>query len=405
MKLAILSKEPNNYSTRRLVEAAKKRGHTVKVLNTLKFAIDLEKENPDLYYKQKRLSHYDAVIPRIGASITYYGTAVVRQFQQMDVYSANSADGILNSRDKLRSFQILSKHNIGLPATAFVKDKKDVLPAIKRVGGAPIIIKLLEGTQGIGVLLADTQAMATSIIELLQSQKQNVLIQKFVSESKGKDIRAIVVGDQVVAAMRRVAQGQEFRSNVHRGGLTEAVELDERYKETAIRAAKIMGLGIAGVDMLEGKDGPQIMEINSSPGLEGIEGCTKLDVAGAIIDYIAAQVDFPEIDLRQKLSVSKGYGVTEIYIPKGSDYVGKQISESGLLEKDINILSLHTRGKVIPNPKMSRILKANDRLLSFGKLESMRELIPEKTKKRRRPKLKTLRKKDIEMAKSNHEQV
>ena len=266
MKLAILSREPNNYSTRRLVEAAKKRGHKVKVLNTLEFALDLEEETPDLFYKQKRIQHFDAVIPRVGASITYYGTAVVRQMQQMDIFSPNSADGILNSRDKLRSFQILSRHKIGIPATVFVRDKKDILPAIERVGGAPIIIKLLEGTQGIGVLLANTLEMATSIIELLQSQKQNVLIQKFVAESKGKDIRAIVVGDQVVAAMRRVAQGQEFRSNVHRGGKTEVVELSDEYKETAIRAAKLMGLGIAGVDMLEGKDGPQIMEINSSPG-------------------------------------------------------------------------------------------------------------------------------------------
>ena len=265
------------------------------------------------------------------------------------------------------------------------------MPAIERVGGVPIVIKLLEGTQGIGVLLAHTIEMATSIIELLQSQKQNVLIQKFVAESKGRDVRAIVVGDQVVAAMRRVAQGQEFRSNVHRGGLTEPVELDEVYKETAIRATRIMGLGIAGVDMLEGKEGPQIMEINSSPGLEGIEGCTKLDIAGAFIDYIAAKVDFPEIDLRQKLSVSKGYGVTEIYIPEGSEYVGKTIIDSGLNEKDINALTLHRDGKVVPNPKPSRELAANDRLLCFGKLESMKDLIPEKTRKRRKPKMKKLK--------------
>ncbi len=394
MKLAILSKEPGNYSTTRLVKACKKRGHSVKVLNTLKFAIDIEEGSPDLYYNQKRLSHYDAVLPRIGASITYFGTAIVRQFQQMEVYSANSADGILNSRDKLRSFQILSKYKIGIPPTTFVKDKKDVLPAIERVGGAPIVIKLLEGTQGIGVLLAHTIEMATSIIELLQSQKQNILIQKFVAESKGKDIRAIVVGDQVVAAMRRVAQGQEFRSNVHRGGSTQAVELDDVYKETAIRAAKIMGLGIAGVDMLEGKNGPQIMEINSSPGLEGIEGCTKLDIAGSFIDYIAGQVDYPEIDLRQRLAVSRGYGITEIYIPPESEYVGKTIQGSGLHEKEINALTLHRNGMVIPNPKSQRVLEENDRLLCFGKLEAMKALVPPKTQKRRAPKMKKLKKMD-----------
>lgn len=401
MKLAILSREPKNYSTRRLVEACKSRGHSVQVLDTMKFAIDIEAGEPDLYYKQKRISHFDAILPRVGTSITYFGTAIVRQFQQMDVYCPNTADGILNSRDKLRSFQILSRHKIGIPATTFVKNKEDVLPAIERVGGAPIIIKLLEGTQGIGVLLAETQEMATSIIELLQSQKQNILIQKFVAESKGKDIRAIVVGDQVVAAMRRVAKGQEFRSNVHRGGSTEIVELDEVYKETAIRAAKLMGLGIAGVDMLEGKDGPQIMEINSSPGLEGIEGCTKLDVAGAFIDFIASRVDFPEIDLKEKLTVSKGYGVTEIQIPKKSEYVGKTIVNSGLREKDINALSLHRNGKVIPNPKGERVIEAGDRILCFGKIESMKDLVPEKVKRKRKPKLSRLTKKEMDLVRES----
>jgi ribosomal protein S6--L-glutamate ligase len=397
MKLAILSREAKNYSTRRLVEAAKQRGHKVKVLDTMKFALDLEELNPDLYYKQKRVSHFDAVLPRIGTSITYFGTAVLRQFQQMDMFTPNSADAILNSRDKLRSFQILSKHKIGIPATSYVKDKYDVLPAIERVGGVPIIIKLLEGTQGIGVLLAHTLESATSIIELLQSQKQNILIQKFVAESKGKDIRAIVVGDQVIAAMRRVAQGQEFRSNVHRGGRTEAVELSDEYKECAIRAARMMGLGIAGVDMLESKEGPQIMEINSSPGLEGIEGCTKLDIAGAFIDYIAAKVDYPEIDLKEKLTVSKGYGIAELLVPKESEYVGKSIDDSGLREKDINALSLHRDGKVIPNPKGERVLEANDRILCFGKLESMKHLIPEKTQRRRRPKTKKLKETSVVM--------
>jgi ribosomal protein S6--L-glutamate ligase len=237
--------------------------------------------------------------------------------------------------------------------------------------------------------------MATSIIELLQSQKQNILIQKFIAESKGKDIRAIVVGDQVIAAMRRVAQGQEFRSNVHRGGKTELVELSDEYKETAIRAARILGLGIAGVDMLEGKDGPQIMEINSSPGLEGIESCTKMDIAGAFIDYIASKVDFPEIDIRQKLSVSKGYGVTEIVIPSESKYVGRTLEESGLREKDVNVLSLHRANKVIPNPKGERVIEAGDKMICFGKYESMKDLVPVKTQKRRKPKLKKLSQDDI----------
>lgn len=381
MKLAVLSCGPLSYSTQRLREAAVTRGHKVKVLNTLKFSIDLAQGKPDLYFKQKLLSDYDAVLPRIGASITYFGVAVVRQFQQMDVFCANSATSIITSRDKLRSLQVLSRYGIGIPRTTFVRDKKDVMPAIARVGGAPVIIKLIEGTQGIGVLLAENETSAASIIELLQSQKQNVLIQKFVAESKGKDIRAIVVGDQVVAAMRRVAQGQEFRSNVHRGGRTEQVELDDTYKETAIRAAQIMGLRVAGVDMLEGKDGPQVLEINSSPGLEGIEGCTKLDVAGSIIDYIAAQVDFPEIDVRQRLTVSKGYGVSEIFIPEGSEFVGKTIDEAHL--EDVNVLTLYQGSKIIPNPKHTRKLGAGDRLLCFGKMESMRGLVPPKARKKR----------------------
>ncbi|MGY8746782.1 MAG: RimK family alpha-L-glutamate ligase [Pirellulales bacterium] len=390
MKLGILSTSPNCYSTRRLREAALDRGHTCKVLNTLKFSIDVAAGNPALFYRQKSLSDYDAVLPRIGASITYFGTAVLRQFEQMDVFCANSAAGVTNSRDKLRCLQILSRHQLGIPETTFVRDKKDVLPAIERVGGAPVIIKLLEGTQGIGVLLAETQQSAEAIIELLQSQKQSVLIQKFVSESKGRDIRAFVVGDQVIGAMRRVAQGQEFRSNVHRGGKTERVILDENYCETAVRATQILGLCVAGVDMLEGADGPQIMEINSSPGLEGIESCLQLDIAGAIIDYIGAQVDFPEIDIRQRLTVSRGYGVTEIHIPDGSKYIGQQINASGFEDRDINALTLYRDGKVIPNPRSDRELEPEDRLLCFGKLESMRELVPKKTRRNRRPVLKKL---------------
>lgn len=390
MKLGILSCSATCYSTRRLHEAAEQRGHNVKVLNTLKFSIDLQRGEPDLYYRQKQLGDYDAVLPRIGASITYYGTAVVRQFEQMDVFCANTSGGISNSRDKLRSLQILSRHHIGIPTTAFVRDRKDVLPTIKRVGGAPVIIKLIEGTQGIGVLLAETEKSAEGIVELLQSQKQNVLIQKFVAESKGKDIRAFVVGDQVVGAMRRVAQGQEFRSNVHRGGVTESVELDEEYKKTAIRSAQILGLRVAGVDMLEGKDGPQVMEVNSSPGLEGIETCTQLDIAGSIVDYMAAQVDFPEIDVRQRLTVSQGYGVAEITMPDGSIYVGKTIQDSGLREKDLNALTLYRGEKTIPNPRSDRVIEAGDRLLCFGKLESMKGLVPKKTRRKRAPEVQVI---------------
>jgi ribosomal protein S6--L-glutamate ligase len=383
MKLAILSRSPQAYSTRRLRAAAASRGHAVKVLDTLKFSLEVQHGAPELYYGAKRLSHYDAIIPRIGASITYFGTAVVRQFEQLDVYTPNPAHGIANSRDKLRALQILSRHDIGLPHTAFVRRKQDVLQAIERVGGAPVIIKLLEGTQGVGVILADSVKVAEAIIETLQSAKQNVLIQKFVGESSGRDIRAFVVGDRVVASMRRTAMGGEFRSNVHRGGMAEAVELDSVYRDTAVRAAQIMGLKVAGVDMLEGKDGPQVMEVNSSPGLEGIEGATKLDVAGAIIDFIEGQVSFPELDVRQRLTVSASYGVTELHIGEGSELVGQTIAESDLRERDIVVLTLHRGHVVVPNPRGSRVLEVDDRLLCFGKLEAMKDLVPARRRKKR----------------------
>jgi ribosomal protein S6--L-glutamate ligase len=252
------------------------------------------------------------------------------------------------------------------------------------------VIKLLEGTQGVGVILAESVEVAEAIIETLQCARQNVLIQKFVAESKGRDIRAFVVGDQVVAAMRRVAQGMEFRSNVHRGAAAEAIELSDDYRDAAVRGAQIMGLRVAGVDMLEAHNGPQIMEINSSPGLEGIETATKLDVAGAIIDFVAAQVAFPDLDVRQRLTVSRGYGVAEIHIPHGSHYVGTPIGSSGLQERDINVLTLYRGTSVVPNPKSTRLLEPGDRLLCYGKLELMRDLVPERTQRARRPKVQTL---------------
>ncbi len=382
MELAILSRAPNAYSTRRLKVAALDRGHHVRVMNTLRFAIDLSGDQPDLQYLGKPLQDFDAILPRIGASITYFGTALVRQFEQMDVYTPNTANGIANSRDKLRSLQILSRHDLSIPASTFVRDRQDAPAAIQRVGGAPVVIKLLEGTQGIGVILAPDAKTAEAIVETLQSTGTNVLLQRFIAESRGRDVRALVVGDRVVAAMRRVAQGDEFRSNVHRGGHTEAVDIDPAYEKAAVQAAQIMGLRVAGVDMLESATGPLILEVNSSPGLEGIENATGLDVAGAIIEHIDNQVAFPELDVRQRLTVSTGYGVAELLIHESSKYVGQTIEESGLREKDITPLSLHRESAVIPNPKPSRILEAQDRLLCFGNLEQMRGLIPARRKRR-----------------------
>jgi len=387
MKIAILSRAPHSYSTSRLRAAAVQRGHDVKVLNTLRFAIDLTGDEPDLLFRGRQLSTYDAILPRIGNSITYFGTAVVRQFEQMDVYTPNTANGISNARDKLRATQILSRHNIAMPATAFVRNRADVRLAIERVGGAPVVIKLLEGTQGIGVILAPQAKVAEAIIETLHSTNQNVLIQRFIAESRGRDIRALVVGDRVIAAMRRVAIGDEFRSNVHRGGTVEPVELTPEYERAAVRSAQIMGLRIAGVDMLEGDDGPLVMEVNSSPGLQGIETATNLDVAGAIIDYISNEVAFPDIDVRQRLSVSTGYGVAEIVMNAGAEHVGQPLGSAGLWERDIQVLTLHRGTTVIPNPRKGEILEAGDRLLCFGKLEEMRSMIPNRQRRSRVRKL------------------
>lgn len=374
MKLAILSREPKSYSTRRLVDTATQLGHKVRLLDTLRFSLELAQQAPGLLYLGKPLGPIDAVLPRIGASVTYFGTAVVRQFEQMGIYCVNSALSITNSRDKLKSLQVLCKHDIGIPPTTFVRDREDVLPAIDRVGGAPVIIKVLEGTQGVGVILAESHSVAMAIVETLQSARQNVLIQKFVSESKGRDIRAFVVGDRVIAAMRRIGTMGEFRSNLHRGGRSEKVNLTPDFERAAVRAAQILGLRVAGVDMLEADSGPQVMEVNSSPGLEGIEATTNIDVAGAIIEYITSHVDFPEMDLRQRLTAWRGYGVSELTVGPESTLVNRTLAES-LRVRELVVLELKTaKNQVLPNPPDERVLQRGDRLLCFGKLETMRDL-------------------------------
>lgn len=291
MQLAILSLAPKCYSTKRLVQAAEERDHDVSVLHTLRFALNLERNAPGLVYDDVQLPLPDAVLPRIGSSITYFGTAVVRQFEQMGVACLNGSEAIGLAKDKLKSMQLLSKHDIGIPKTTFVRGRRDVDGAIERVGGAPLVVKLVEGTQGVGVVLAPNRMTAVSIIDLLLSQKQRILIQNFVSRSAGTDVRAVVVGSQVVASMRRRSEGGEFRSNLHRGAVAEPIELPDDYRTTAIRAAETLGLRFAGVDMVEGEDGPKVLEVNSSPGLEGIESCTGVDVAGRAVDYIAERVD------------------------------------------------------------------------------------------------------------------
>lgn len=286
MKIAILSRKASLYSTDSLKRAAEARGHEVKVVDYLRCYMNITSHKPKVIYMGHPLEDYDAIIPRIGASHTFYGTAVVRQFEMMGVFSVNESQGIARSRDKLRSLQLLARKGVGLPVTGFAHSTKDVDGLINIVGGAPLVVKLLEGTQGIGVVLAETSKAAESVIEAFRGLEANILVQEFIKEAGGADIRAFVVGERVIAAMiRRAAEG-EFRSNLHKGGSAEKIKLSPEERSTAVRAAKVMGLNVAGVDILRSNHGPLVMEVNSSPGLEGIEKTTGVDVAGKVIQYI-----------------------------------------------------------------------------------------------------------------------
>lgn len=286
MKIAILTQGPRLYSTQQLVKAAQKRDHDIHLINPLRCYMNITSDSPTIHYRGEELPRFDAVIPRIGASITFYGTALVRQFEMMGVYCVNRSMSITRSRDKLRCLQLLSRKGLGLPITGFSHSPGDIQDLIKMVGGAPLVIKLLEGTQGIGVVLAETDKAAESVIEAFLGLKANIMVQEYIREAKGADIRCLIVGGKVIASMQRKARHGEFRSNIHRGGSTSAISLSPQERKTAILAANLMGLNVAGVDMLRSDRGPLIMEINSSPGLEGIEQATGVDVAGAIIEFI-----------------------------------------------------------------------------------------------------------------------
>jgi ribosomal protein S6--L-glutamate ligase len=290
MKIAILSRNASLYSTRRLVEAAEARGHEAHVIDHLICNIEIEQKGPSIYYKDEYLEGFDAVIPRIGASVTFYGTAVVRQFEMMDVFTVVGSRGIIHSRDKLRCLQMLSKERIGLPKTVFTNYSRNVEHVVKSAGGVPVVLKLLEGTQGLGVVLAENQNAAQSVLEAFNGLKARVIVQEFIREAKGADIRAFVVDGEVVGAMKRQGKEGEFRSNLHRGGSSRIIELTEEERDVAIRAAKAVGLGVAGVDMLQSERGPLVLEVNSSPGLEGIEKTTQTDIADKIIQYIERNV-------------------------------------------------------------------------------------------------------------------
>lgn len=289
MKIAILSRNDSLYSTQRLKEAAEKRGHEVDVIDYLRCYMNITSEKPSIHYKGEMLSPYDAVIPRIGAKRTFYGTAVLRQFETMGTYALNSSMGISRSRDKLRSLQLLAMEGIGLPTTGFAHDPNDTDDLIQIAGGNPLVIKLIEGTQGVGVVLAETKKAAESVIQAFRGLNANIIVQEFIKESKASDVRCLVVGGKVVAAMKRQGAPGEFRSNLHRGGSAEVIKITSAEKKTAIKAAKALGLSVAGVDLLQSERGPLIMEVNSSPGLEGIETATEIDVADLIIQHIEEQ--------------------------------------------------------------------------------------------------------------------
>ncbi|BAZ94258.1 putative alpha-L-glutamate ligase [Thiohalobacter sp. COW1] len=300
MNIAILSRRASLYSTRRLVEAAKERGHEVRVIDTLRCYMNIASHKPEVHYKGENLSGFDAVIPRIGASITFYGTAVLRQFEMMGTFPVNESVAITRARDKLRSLQLLSRRGIGLPITGFAHSPDDVEDLIKMVGGAPLVIKLLEGTQGIGVVLAETRQAAESVIEAFMGLRTNIMVQEYIGEARGSDIRCFVIGDKVVAAMKRQAKEGEFRSNLHRGGSATLIKITPEERSTAVRAARIMGLNVAGVDILRSNHGPVVMEVNSSPGLEGIESATGKDIAGMIIQFIEKNAKFGKTGTKGK---------------------------------------------------------------------------------------------------------
>lgn len=300
MKIGILSRNPSLYSTQRLVEAAEEQGHHAEVIDHLKCDIVIEQDNPSVYYKGKKIDYLDAIIPRIGASVTFYGTAVVRQFEMMDVFSAVHSQALVRSRDKLRSLQILASAGVGLPKTVFTNYSREVKKLIDSVGGAPLIVKLLEGTQGYGVVLAPTKKAAESMIEAFHSMKARVIVQEFIKESNGVDIRAFVVDGKVIGAMKRQGKEGEFRSNLHQGGTGSLVKLNKEERAAALKAANAMNLPVAGVDMLQSERGPLILEVNSSPGLEGIEKTTKKDIAGFIIKYVEKSVEGEKMNPSKK---------------------------------------------------------------------------------------------------------
>ncbi len=370
LRLAVLSRGPRLYSTRRLVEEARARGVDVSVIDPMQFSLFVNEDNIDILHQGKPFN-YDAVIPRIGHSITSHGVAVLRHLEQLGIWSANSSSGIIQSRDKLHSGQILARNKIPTPATAYVRDMKDVERAIDSVGGLPVVIKVTQGTQGNGVFLRHTLHEARNLVQGLLMTGKAILVQQYISESHGKDIRAFVIGDKVVACMRRRARGREFRSNFHLNGTVESVEISDEYREVACRAARVLGLNVAGVDLLEGVNGPLVLEVNSSPGLEGIEKASGQNVAGAIIDFVSNDHNFSDVNMDLMLNTVPGMGALSIHMKNHPYLVGCTISELYGSRKP-TVMALSRDGELIWNPEVDNQLRFSDVIICYGKLQDLK---------------------------------
>ncbi|MBT4066935.1 MAG: RimK family alpha-L-glutamate ligase [Euryarchaeota archaeon] len=368
-RLAILSRGPRLYSTRRLVEEARIRDLDVAVLDPMQFSLFVAEQEIGIHHQGNKFD-YDAVIPRIGHSITRHGVSVLRHLEQLDVWTANTSQGILQSRDKLHSSQILARNKIPTPKTAYVRDMKDIEHATEAVGGLPVVVKVTQGTQGQGVFLRHTIHETRNLVQGLLVTGKAVLIQEYIAESHGKDIRALIVGGKVVACMRRKARGREFRSNYHLNGTIETVEINQEYAEVACRAARVLGLNVAGVDLLEGNDGPLVLEVNSSPGLEGIEKSSGVNVAGAIIDYVVSESDFSEVNVDQLLRTIPGQGVLSVHLRNHPHLIGSPISD--IFKGEIPVFALSRAGNLIWNPEPDMQLRFRDSLICYGDLDLLR---------------------------------
>ena len=371
LRLAILSRGPRLYSTRRLAEEARKRGLDPYIADPMKFSLFVADGRIDILHNGEPFN-YDAVIPRIGHSITKHGVAVLRHLEQLGIWTANTGAGILQSRDKLHASQILARNRIPVPRTTYVRDIIDVETAVDFVGGLPVVIKVTQGTQGQGVFLRHTIRESRNLVQGLLLTGRAVLIQEYIAESHGKDIRALVVGDRVVASMRRRARGREFRSNYHLNGTVEKVDLPLEFEEAACRAARVLGLHIAGVDLLEAKDGPLVLEVNSSPGLEGIEKASGVNVAGEIIDYVTIETAFSEVDLAQLLRTVPGSGVLSLQIKNHPQLVGQPLADLFNSSSKIPVFALSRDNSLLWNPSDDIQLRYEDVLICYGELTELR---------------------------------